>query len=103
LDELSKVIARIEFNTFGLLSCGDKTCSYAILSPGAAVFNHSCIPNAKASLVGNGIHIIATRDIHPSEEINISYIDSDIPLVNRQKSLFNKYLFHCGCPKCMAG
>ena len=45
--------------------------------------------------------ILALRQIHPGEEISISYIDEEAPLEERRQELAD-YGFACRCGKCTA-
>ncbi|KAL0973603.1 hypothetical protein UPYG_G00206930 [Umbra pygmaea] len=69
--------------------------------------NHSCIPNSEASFPNNNfyLHLSALGDIHPGEEICISYLDCcqrDRSRHSRHKILRENYLFVCSCPKCVS-
>ncbi|XP_035017834.1 histone-lysine N-trimethyltransferase SMYD5 [Hippoglossus stenolepis] len=69
--------------------------------------NHSCSPNAEASFPDNNflLHLRALGDIHPGEEICISYLDCcqrDRSRHSRHKTLRENYLFVCSCPKCVS-
>ncbi|XP_058119526.1 histone-lysine N-trimethyltransferase SMYD5 [Anopheles ziemanni] len=67
--------------------------------------NHSCSPNAE-TVFPQSNHVLAlraTRDIHPGEEISISYLDEcnlQRSRHSRQKILKDYYLFICQCEKC---
>ena len=69
--------------------------------------NHSCVPNAVVEFpYSNNILVLkAIRDIHPEEEICISYLDEcclERSRHSRQKALSSLYLFHCYCNKCLS-
>lgn len=74
----------------------------------ASFANHSCSPNALQTFVyGNKgqspvlrVTVCDERGISPDEEICISYIESSVPRVSRQKLLQNTYYFQCCCPRC---
>ncbi|XP_050396581.1 histone-lysine N-trimethyltransferase SMYD5 isoform X1 [Patella vulgata] len=67
--------------------------------------NHSCEPNASITFPYNN-HIsslVALKDIHPEEEIFISYINEcerSRSRHSRQKILRENYIFNCHCKKC---
>lgn len=67
--------------------------------------NHSCRPNAEARFPYSNyiVAVTATREIHPGEEICISYVDEcflERSRHTRQKYLAENYLFLCKCIKC---
>lgn len=73
--------------------------------------NHSCCPNAEVlsqEFVDNHVDLVAKETIDAGQEITISYIGSGprsatgrLGRQKRQRELYAKYLFHCGCIKCM--
>ncbi|XP_050595122.1 histone-lysine N-trimethyltransferase SMYD5 isoform X2 [Bombus affinis] len=68
--------------------------------------NHSCVPNAVVEFpYSNNVLVLkAIRDIHPEEEICISYLDEcclERSKHSRHKALSSLYLFHCYCNKCL--
>jgi SET domain-containing protein len=42
----------------------------------------------------------AKRDIQAGEELFDSYISCDVPREERQKTLKQRYGFHCACSRC---
>ncbi|XP_006608248.1 SET and MYND domain-containing protein 5 [Apis dorsata] len=69
--------------------------------------NHSCVPNAIVEFpYSNNVLVLkAIRDIHPEEEICISYLDEcclERSRHSRQKALNSLYLFQCYCNKCLS-
>lgn len=69
--------------------------------------NHSCVPNAIVEFpYSNNVLVLkAIRDIHPEEEIYISYLDErflERSRHSRQQALSSLYLFHCYCTKCVS-
>ncbi|XP_003580607.1 histone-lysine N-methyltransferase ATXR2 [Brachypodium distachyon] len=78
-------------------------CEGTAFFPLQSCMNHSCCPNAKAfkrdeDNDGHGV-IIALEPISKDDEITISYIDEDLPYVERQ-ALLADYGFTCACLKC---
>eukprot|EP00760_Papus_ankaliazontas_P005909 PhM_4_TR12805/c0_g1_i1/m.21156 len=69
-----------------------------------ACFNHSCEPNmhiAYDETTNNETLVaVALRPIAEKEELTISYIDEDLPFLERQLQLYDHYMFVCMCPKC---
>ncbi|OMO60161.1 hypothetical protein CCACVL1_24353 [Corchorus capsularis] len=79
-------------------------CEGTAFYPLQSCMNHSCCPNAKAfkreeDRDGQAT-IIAVRPVCKREEINISYIDEDLPFEERQ-ALLADYGFRCRCPRCL--
>ncbi|KAG2234309.1 hypothetical protein BDF21DRAFT_406579 [Thamnidium elegans] len=68
--------------------------------PIAALFNHSCRPNAVVMFEGAYASIHAIEDIEPGQEVTISYVDSAHSRTYRQKALRDKYFFDCQCVRC---
>jgi hypothetical protein len=69
------------------------------------LFNHSCDPNLQVLYCDeNDETLVATclRDIAAGEELCISYINESMPYAERQQQLYEHYLFHCTCTKCVA-
>lgn len=67
--------------------------------------NHSCQPNAEVEFLNNNhkLTLRALEDIHPGEEITISYISEchrARSRHSRQKYLKENYLFECLCTNC---
>ena len=44
--------------------------------------------------------MIAKHKIHRGDEITISYIDTNLPVVTRQDLLLRAYYFRCQCDRC---
>lgn len=68
--------------------------------PVAALFNHSCRPNAVVMFDGAYASIRAIEDIQPGKEITIAYVDAAHSRAYRQKALYDKYFFRCQCDRC---
>lgn len=49
--------------------------------------NHSCLPSAYRSFMGNMMQVRATRDIKKGEEVLVAYVDPTWPFDKRRKSL----------------
>jgi tetratricopeptide (TPR) repeat protein len=61
--------------------------------------NHSCIPNADRTFIGDMMVIRANREIEMGEEISFSYCNSADSYPERQAHL-SAYGFDCDCPLC---
>lgn len=69
----------------------------------AAVFDHSCDPNAAIVFDNSNHHrcqVRAIKDIRKNDEIFISYISLRLPRDQRIKALKSNYYFDCICSKC---
>jgi hypothetical protein len=66
--------------------------------------NHDCRPNAAyfwdEELLTHYVH--AVRDIHPGEEITITYIDNEKDRETRMRRLEKNWGFKCSCAACTA-
>jgi len=73
-----------------------------MLVPGAAFFNHSCDPNARASVSMSGgfLTVRTTRHIKSEEEIRIFYVSPSLPYLERKKELMDTFCFECQCSRC---
>lgn len=61
--------------------------------------NHSCIPNADRSFIGDMMVIRATRGIKAGEEICMSYLNPEHSYPERKERL-SEYGIDCDCPLC---
>lgn len=102
LDELVHYLNVFKSNNFAIndadmFAIGEGTF------PVAALFNHSCRPNAVVMFEGALASIHAIEDIELDTEITISYVDAAHSRNYRQKSLQEKYFFNCTCERCCKG
>ncbi|SMQ54380.1 unnamed protein product [Zymoseptoria tritici ST99CH_3D7] len=67
----------------------------------AAYINHSCLPNAEKSFLGDLMVVRATRNITAGSEITHSY-DSSSDYDARQEALMKTWGFRCRCELCKA-
>ena len=65
----------------------------------ASHFNHSCLPNASRSFIGNFMIIRAAQDLAMDEELTMGYVSSDISGDECQKKL-SQWGFKCDCKLC---
>ncbi|KAF8579649.1 SET domain-containing protein [Ramaria rubella] len=110
IGDLVDIISRFTTNTFTLTS-PTLTPLGTCVSPIAALFNHSCLPNAvivfprpkmQASTAPQEpvLHVIAIKDVLAGEEVLTAYIDTSLPTSQRQHALKETYNFTCQCPLC---
>ncbi|KAG2002564.1 hypothetical protein CC2G_004744 [Coprinopsis cinerea AmutBmut pab1-1] len=106
--DLVDLLSRFTTNTFTLTS-PSLTPLGACISPVAALFNHSCDPNAVIVFprpLGDKkeheplLQIIAIKPIPPNTQVLTSYIDATLPRALRQKALKETYHFTCRCSLC---
>ncbi|ORY23564.1 hypothetical protein BCR39DRAFT_348737, partial [Naematelia encephala] len=48
----------------------------------------------------NKLTLLARRNIHPGDELTISYVDTASPRTQRRSELRESYGFWCTCPRC---
>ncbi|KAG6379628.1 hypothetical protein JVT61DRAFT_10144 [Boletus reticuloceps] len=105
--DLVNMISRFITNAIALTS-PSLTPIGAIVSPLAALTNHSCLPNAivvfprggKTKMKESVMDVIALRDIAAGEEVLMTYVDTTLPKAQRQQVLTETYNFTCQCPLC---
>lgn len=84
-----------------------------VISPPAALINHSCTPNAVVVFPEGGegagkragkewVRIVAIRPIAADEEVLTSYVDLAATGRERRAELRERYFFECRCPACLA-
>ena len=77
-----------------------------MVSPLAALINHSCTPNVAVVFPRSFgkdeplVHVVAIQDIQPDTELFTSYIDVTLPRSQRHKELKETYNFVCDCELC---
>ncbi|KAN0065933.1 hypothetical protein ACQY0O_001066 [Thecaphora frezii] len=103
---LLDAVCKFTCNSFSLTD-SDLSAIGTCLHPTAALFNHSCWPNAvvvfpfAGKMDGGPMHVVAIRNIEPGEEVQISYVDPSNRYDDRQRTLGERYHFSCGCPLCV--
>ena len=72
------------------------------LYPLYAMGNHSCLPNTK-TLVGRQeervLELVALTTIYPGQEVTSGYITAQAGTVERRKTLWDNWYFHCSCSR----
>ena len=68
----------------------------------AALFNHSCDPNADVNFYRNRLYVRANRSMKPEEEVTVDYgvVFYKDPHSSRRGRLQFRYCFDCQCPAC---
>lgn len=102
--ELLGWISRIESNSFAAVCAKNREVGEQ-LTIGAAMFNHSCVPNAMAEdsdeTSMQAIRIVTIAPVAAGEELFLSYIPVELPLSSRQNLLKTCYNFACCCVRCV--
>eukprot|EP00980_Cylindrotheca_fusiformis_P011310 scaffold2605_cov136-Cylindrotheca_fusiformis.AAC.2 len=105
LEQMTAMVQRIKLNGFSI--CDGEFVSMGVGLYGTPSFmNHSCEPNAvQTFLYGHceppTLFVTAYYDIHPENEVCISYVDTTSPRHMRQERLYKDYFFSCGCKACV--
>jgi hypothetical protein len=78
---------------------GNGTAVYLLPS----LCNHACDPSAHAAWPhGDATLALSTRrECGAGEELRITYIDSSLPVAERQEQLHFAYGFACACDTCV--
>ncbi|KAF8960707.1 hypothetical protein BDZ97DRAFT_1290131 [Flammula alnicola] len=97
------LMGRDHGNVFGIWDMatddeGSEMLGWAAYVSGS-IFNHDCAPNLKKVRNGRGIQFYALRDIHPGEELCISYAEA-ISVEDRMVQLEKDWFFICRCARC---
>jgi hypothetical protein len=66
----------------------------------ASYINHSCLPNAIRTFIGDLRFLRAARDIAAGEEITNQYVAPDIDIDERKEKLRTTWGFECDCRLC---
>jgi hypothetical protein len=77
----------------------ERNRGYLGLWEAASYINHSCIPNAGASFIGDVMVVRAMQDLPPGTEITLAYSTPMTSYATRQKRLAI-WEFMCSCPLC---
>ncbi|KAK6498981.1 hypothetical protein TWF481_011552 [Arthrobotrys musiformis] len=62
--------------------------------------NHSCIPNARRTFLGNMMILRAVVDMPKDTEILVTYTDCNLPYKDRKKIIETSWKFTCNCKLC---
>ncbi|KAK2613201.1 hypothetical protein N8I77_000128 [Diaporthe amygdali] len=85
-------------------SFGGAKLSSTMLYLGTSRINHSCIPNCEHSHGSENnfdyVTVYAIRNIHPDEEITVTYLDVYDPRDKRRADMERVWGFVCNCPAC---
>ncbi|GFT96757.1 histone-lysine N-methyltransferase SMYD3 [Nephila pilipes] len=101
-EEFAETFGRMRVNGFSIADDNDSEVVGCGVYLGAAVFDHSCEPNAEVVFDGVTLYVRANQDI-PQRDINhvfVSYISQLQLSHNRQRTLKELYYFRCQCIRC---
>ncbi|KAI0874126.1 SET domain-containing protein [Hypoxylon argillaceum] len=99
LAEAIEILCKLQVNSFNRLD-EDVGQTGLFMNPDLAMANHSCTPNAFVQFIGRKAVLHAYQKIEEDEEIEISYIDCNLHLSQRQDALKARYHFTCNCLRC---
>ncbi|KAK4194846.1 hypothetical protein QBC40DRAFT_187244 [Triangularia verruculosa] len=95
------VRTKIDKNSFRIVvdPSGDKESGHLGVFVDVSGFNHDCRPNVHYRITNTTHTTVAVRNIHPGEELTISYIYGIARRSTRQKEL-QDWGFECTCSQC---
>ena len=100
--EVLGLFARDECNGFGFWTKDYERFAVGLV-PGAAMFNHSCCPNAaKVQSADFRVEVRALRPLSAGEQVTFSYVPLCDGLQERQAVLTRHFNFACDCARCEA-
>ncbi|KAF2968281.1 hypothetical protein GQX73_g5354 [Xylaria multiplex] len=99
LAEAIEILCKLQVNSFNRLD-EDVRQTGLFMNPSLAMINHSCTPNSFVQFIGRQAMLHAYQEIKKDEEVEISYIDCNLHLSERQEALKTRYHFTCDCPRC---
>ncbi|KAK3989986.1 SET domain-containing protein 5 [Cladorrhinum sp. PSN332] len=95
------VTKKVDKNAFRMVIDGKaKYSDHFSVFPDVSRMNHDCRPNVHYRLTDLTHTTIAVRDIHPGEELTVSYIYGQHVRAERQKQLKETWGFDCACSQC---
>ncbi|KAJ3326537.1 hypothetical protein HDU76_012835, partial [Blyttiomyces sp. JEL0837] len=105
-DVIMHLFSKIESNGFGVWAPGgreggDTVCAGRAVFPHASFFNHSCAPTCECIRDGHFLYVKTLKPVKKDEELTISYINVNLPLLARRSQLKQDYFFDCACLRCI--
>lgn len=101
---LRNIIGREAANAFGIWQLPitlDSELLGSSIYPKASFFNHSCHHSVEKIRIGRKILFKTIRPINKGNQLYINYgMYNDMPLIERQQTLKEKWFFDCLCDKC---
>lgn len=70
------------------------------LSSTLSALNHSCAPNAAATVQRGWLVVASLQPLAPGDELTICYVDAERPGAERRAVLREHYNFECSCARC---
>ncbi|GAB7335459.1 hypothetical protein MBLNU13_g07821t1 [Cladosporium sp. NU13] len=93
------IVSRNAFQLVGPFGT-EKHCSGIYIR--SSYVNHSCVPNAHRTFIGEFLLLYATKDIKKGEELTISYGPDLVAFVSRREAIMSMWNFQCECALCVA-
>ncbi|XP_070590180.1 histone-lysine N-methyltransferase SMYD3 isoform X3 [Erythrolamprus reginae] len=97
--DVFQIFAKVTSNCF-TISNGEMQEVGVGLYPSMSLLNNSCDPNCVVIFEGPQLHLRSIREMHLGEELTISYTETVMPTLERQKTLKRQYCFECDCIMC---
>ena len=94
-DDFKKLSQQLDTNILGITNEMIQNVGVGLF-PMISVLNHSCIENTLFYFKEKTIHVVASRDINPGEEITTRYVPFSMNLRHRKLELRN-WGFLCDC------
>ncbi|KAK4462951.1 SET domain-containing protein 5 [Cladorrhinum samala] len=92
---------KVDKNAFRLEVDGREPLSeHFAVFPDVSRMNHDCRPNIHYRITNLTHTTVAVRDIHPGEELTVSYIYGRLVRSKRQTRLSDSWGFDCTCSQC---
>lgn len=66
----------------------------------ASKFDHSCSPNCTVVFQGRELRVMVEKNIHEGESPRISYVNTMMDTLTRQRQLQQNWFFQCQCKLC---
>lgn len=99
--QVHDIVRQNAFGLSGFPDCPGSDVYSSGLFIKASHFNHSCVPTATRSFIGDLIMVSACKPIAKGEEITVSYGSTD-EYKARSKEMQALWHFSCTCPLCEA-
>lgn len=96
---VSLLLAISRCNRFALYGVGD-SCAGTVMSYGASLFNHNCVPNTAVLIEKNTLTFRTLTRVESGTELCISYLNLTHIESLRRQELRDSYFFTCSCSLC---
>ena len=101
---LLSLAAKINVNSYGILSPSGSSLGFCMLPAVGLLVNHSCDPNCLYyfDFEDGTMKYRAVRGIAAGEEVTVAYIDTVMSTTARGLALLSTKHFRCACARCQA-